>query len=103
MATPRIALIAARSGRNVRERLRQDIENLCRDSAVSQRSLASASGVPQSFVSAILAGTARPSLETYARLAAALGADLNAHVYPNTGPAIRDRLSVPILESMLSE
>jgi transcriptional regulator with XRE-family HTH domain len=101
MATPKATIAATRSGRQVRERLRQDLENLCRDGGVSQRALAAASGVPQSYVSEILAGAALPSLETYARLAAALGADLNAHVYPNTGPAIRDRLSVPILESVL--
>jgi hypothetical protein len=36
-------------------------------------------------------GDIRPTIETYARVAAALGADLSARVYPNTGPPIRDR------------
>jgi transcriptional regulator with XRE-family HTH domain len=96
------ARAASRSGRLARERLRDDLERLCQDAAVSQRVLAEASGVPQPYLSRILAGTARPSLETYARLSAALGADLSAHIYPNTGPAIRDRLSVPILEHLLA-
>ncbi|HEY3522589.1 MAG TPA: helix-turn-helix transcriptional regulator [Candidatus Limnocylindrales bacterium] len=103
MATPRATIAASRSARQVRERLRQDLESLCRDGGVSQRALAKAASVPQSYVSEIFAGAALPSLETYACLAAALGADLSAHVYPHTGPAIRDRLSVPILESMLGD
>ena len=49
-----------------------------------------------------MAGAARPSLETYARLTSALGADLVVHGYPNTGPAIRDRISAPMLEHLLA-
>jgi len=78
------------------------MERLCEDAGLSQRALAAASGVPQSYLSNILAGRARPSLETYAQIAAALGADLSTRLYPNTGPAIRDRHSVPILEQLLA-
>lgn len=45
---------------------------------------------------------ASPSLETYARVAAVLGADLSVRLYPNTGPAIRDRHQAPILEALLT-
>jgi len=93
---------ASRSSRLIREKIREDLERLCRDAAVSQHVLADASGVPQPYVSRILAGTARRSLETYALLGTALGADLVARPYPNTRPAIRDRLSVPILEHLLA-
>lgn len=41
-------------------------------------------------------------METYARLAAALGADLSARLYPNTGPAIRDRHQAGIPEALLA-
>jgi transcriptional regulator with XRE-family HTH domain len=102
VATSKLIRSATRSGRATRERLRDDLEGLCRDAAVSQRMLALASDVPQSYISAILAGQARPTIETYSRLAAALGADFSARIYPNTGPAIRDRLSVPILEALLA-
>jgi len=103
MASRHLILAATRNERAAHDRLREDLDRLCRDSGVSQRQLATASGVPQSYVSEVLAGRAHPSLETYARLAAALGADLGARIYPNTGPAIRDRLSVPIVEALLHE
>ena len=44
----------------------------------------------------------RPTLETYARIAAALGADLAARVYPQTGPRIRDRHQVRMAEVVIS-
>ena len=63
--------------------------------------LARAAGVPPSFVGRVFTGAARPSIETYAKLATALGADLSARVYPNTGPTIRDRHQARILEAVL--
>lgn len=47
-------------------------------------------------------GSERPSLKTCAQLAAALGADLSVRLYPNTGPAIRDRHQAKILEALLA-
>ena len=47
------------------------------------------------------AGEFRPTLETYARIAAALGADLAARVYPNTGPKVRDRHQVRMAEVVI--
>jgi hypothetical protein len=58
--------------------------------------------VDPGFISRLRAGTARPSLDTYARLATALGADLSVHIYPNTGPGIRDRHQACILEALLA-
>jgi transcriptional regulator with XRE-family HTH domain len=85
-----------------RRRIVEDLERLLADGGISQRVLAQESGVPQPYLSRILAGKARPTLETYTRLAASLGADLAARVYPNTGPAIRDRLQATILEALLA-
>ena len=42
-----------------------------------------------------------PSIDMYAKLAVALGADLSSRLYPNTGPAIRDRHQARILEALL--
>ena len=50
-----------------------------------------------------MAGTERPTLETYGRLGAALGADLSVRLYPNTGPAVHDRHQAPMLECLLRE
>lgn len=71
------------------------------DAGISHAALARAAGLPPSFLARILAGSARPSLETYARLATVLGADLNARLYPNTGPVIRDRHQVRVVEGTL--
>lgn len=92
---------AVRTARTTRARLAEDLDRLCDDAGMSHAALARGSGVSASFLARILAGTAYPSIETYARLAAALGADLSSRLYPNTGPHLRDRLSVPILETLL--
>jgi len=75
-----------------------DIDRLRLDAGWTASSLAEASGVDPSFVHRILRGEGCPSLQTYARLTAALGADLALRAYPNTGPAVRDRLAAPMLE-----
>ena len=54
-----------------------------------------------SLLSKLEAGEFKPSLETYARISAALGADLAARVYPNTGPRIRDRHQVRMAELLI--
>jgi transcriptional regulator with XRE-family HTH domain len=94
---------AARAARRARAALAEDIERQCADAGLSHAQLARAAGVPASVISRTLAGLTRPSLETYARIAAALGSDLATRLYPTTGPAIHDRHSVPILEAVLRD
>ncbi len=86
----------------VRARLREDLERLCADAGISARALATATGLDYSYVARILRGEARPSLETYLRLGVPLGADLSARLYPNAGPAVRDRHQARILEWLLA-
>src|SRR5512143_1527822 len=87
---------AERAARRAADRahrvLAEDLERICADAGVSRAALARAADLDAGFLARILAGTVRPSLDTYARLTTALGADLSTHAYPNTGPAIRDRL-----------
>jgi transcriptional regulator with XRE-family HTH domain len=68
---------------------------------MTRRALAVAAGVDAAFVGRIEDGVAKASLETFARLAGALGADLGAHLYPTTGTTIRDRHQARILEALL--
>ena len=70
---------------------------------MTRTELARSAGVDAGYLWRIEAGTERPSLEIYARLANALGADLAARLYPNTGPTIRDRHQAGILEALLSD
>jgi transcriptional regulator with XRE-family HTH domain len=78
-----------------------DLRRLREDVGLTQRALARAAAVDQSLVSKIERGLARPTLETYVRLATALGADPSLRFYPNTGPAIRDRHQARIVEGLL--
>lgn len=94
---------ARRSAAQVHGRLADDLRRLCDDAGISHAQLALAAGVGPSYVSRILRGLARPSVETYAALGAALGADLAARLYPTTGPAIHDRHQAPILEGLLAQ
>ncbi|MEW6225706.1 MAG: helix-turn-helix transcriptional regulator [Chloroflexota bacterium] len=80
----------------------EDLARICEDAGITPAALARAANIDSGFLARILAGAVRPSLDTYARLTTALGADLSTHAYPNTGPAIRDRHQARILEALLA-
>jgi transcriptional regulator with XRE-family HTH domain len=93
---------ARATAERVRTSVATDVVRLRDDAGLSRAELARASGVDASYLRRIELGTAEPSLETSAQLAAALGADLSVRLYPNTGPAIRDRHQARILEALLA-
>lgn len=101
MNDQQMARAAERAAGRLHRSLADDLDRLRTDAGVSIRALARASGVDLAFLHRILTGTEHPSLETYARLAAPLGADLTARYYPNTGPVIRDRHQARMLETLL--
>lgn len=77
------------------------MRRLREDAAVTRQQLAEAAGVNPGFLRRIEEGNARPSMDTYAKISVALGSDLTARLYPNTGPAIHDRHQARILEALL--
>jgi transcriptional regulator with XRE-family HTH domain len=79
-----------------------DVHRLRTDAGVSRTQLARVAGIDQSYLARIEKGAADPSADTRARLALALGADLSQRLYPNTGPAIRDRHQARISEALLA-
>lgn len=95
-----------RASRRASERARSsvsaDVARLREDAGLSIARLAHESGVDASYVRRIERGTASPTLDTYSRLATVLGADLSVRLYPNTGPAIRDRHQARMLEALLA-
>lgn len=91
-----------RAVRRRHQGLATDLVNLRRDAGVSRTRLAAEAGVDRRYLDRIEAGEAQPSMETYQRLAAALGADLSTRLYPNTGPTLRDRHQAPMLELLLT-
>jgi transcriptional regulator with XRE-family HTH domain len=103
MASARTLAQARRVAERVQRGLGEDVRRLREDAAMTRAALAEAAGVDATYLARIEDGIAKPSLETHARLSVILGADLNAHHYPNTGPAIRDRHQARILEWVLSQ
>jgi transcriptional regulator with XRE-family HTH domain len=85
-----------------RRSLAADLARLRADAGLTQTALGAVAGMDRSVISRIESGLLEPTLETYHRLAAALGADLSTRLYPNTGPAIRDRHQAPMLEALLT-
>jgi HTH-type transcriptional regulator / antitoxin HipB len=102
MTRTRLQLEADRHAREGRRSLAADLRHLREDAGISQAALGRVAGVDRSVVSRAEAGRIAPTLETYQRLASALGADLAVRLYPNTGPAIRDRHQAAMLEALLA-
>lgn len=97
-----IEIQADRAASAVRRRLLEDLRRLRDDAGVTLAALARATGLPYAYVWRIFNGDERPSIETFALLAGALGADLAARFYPKTGPAIHDRHQARIEEGFLA-
>ena len=102
MSATRLQIAAVRRADTLVRDLAEDFRRLREDAGVTQRALARTAGVDQAAVSRLESGHGRPTIETYARLSAALGSDLSVRVFPNTGPAIRDRHQARISEAIIS-
>ena len=102
MASQRQLAGARRVATRLHRSLADDVRRLREDAGVSRALLASEAGVDLSFLCRLEDGRERPSLDTYTKVAIALGADLSARLYPNTGPAIRDRHQARLLDALLA-
>ncbi|MBF8290633.1 MAG: family transcriptional regulator [Chloroflexi bacterium] len=102
MNTANLRRASVRTADRVRVAAATDVVRLRADAGLSRAELARGSGVDPSYLWRIERGAVTPSLATYAQIAAALGADLSVRLYPNTGPAIRDRHQAQILEALLA-
>lgn len=91
----------ARRVASVYRAIGDDIRRQREDAGISQRRLAAASGVDQSYLAKIELGDARPSIETLTAVSIALGGDFGARIFPNTGPPIRDKIQALMLEAVL--
>lgn len=100
--TPAFERVIRRATTRRHETLRDDLVRLREDAGATRALLAANAGVDPAYLGRIEAGGEHPTIETYQRLASALGADLGARIYPNTGPAIRDRHQARMLELLLA-
>jgi len=92
---------ARRQADRVHRLLGDDVRRLREDAGATRALLAAEAGADLAYLCRIEDGRERPSIDTYAKLALALGSDLSSRIYPNTGPAIRDRHQARILEALL--
>jgi transcriptional regulator with XRE-family HTH domain len=99
--TTRLQLEADRRAAALRRSLADDIGRLREDAGLTRVALGTAAGVDPSLITKVERLAVLPTVETYARICAALGADLHARIYPNTGPPIHDRHQAPIAELVL--
>jgi len=102
MPSPRFEALVRRRTEQLNRQLAGEIVRLREDAGLSQREVAAAAGFDRGYLSRIENSLVQPRAGTYARIAAVLGADFNAHLYPSTGPAIHDRHQAPILEALLT-
>jgi transcriptional regulator with XRE-family HTH domain len=93
---------ARRQATRTHASLAEDVRRLREDAGVSRADVSNAAGIDISYLRRIEDGLERPSIDAYAKIARALGADLSARMYPNTGPAIRDRHQARMLEALLA-
>ncbi|MBI2780856.1 MAG: helix-turn-helix transcriptional regulator [Chloroflexi bacterium] len=92
---------ARRAAGHARASAGADVLRQREDAGLTVAELARASGVDASFIRRIEAGAQSASLDTYARLAMVLGADMSLRLYPTTGATIRDRHQSAIAEALL--
>ena len=101
MTRTRLQVDADRHAATLRLRLAEDLRRFRDDAGASRAAVARLAGVDPTAIARVEDGSIRPTLETYARIAAALGADLAARMYPQTGPRIRDRHQVRMAEVLI--
>lgn len=82
--------------------LADDVRRLREDAGISRAALAAAAGIDLAYVCRIEDGRERPTIDVLVRVATILGADFSARLYPNTGPAIRDRHQARIVEALIA-
>lgn len=97
----RIERDAAQRARRLRSRLAAEIRRAREEAGLSLRRLADAAGVSKSYLHAIESDSVEPRLQPLARVAGALGMDLDVRLYPGSGPLLRDHLQAAMLEALL--
>jgi transcriptional regulator with XRE-family HTH domain len=102
MATTRIARTAKARRAHLLGQLAADLKTARLDQGITQRALAAATGLDQSFISLIESGEREPSWQTVTLIATALGLEPSLKFYAATGPRIHDRVSAPITDALLA-
>jgi len=88
--------------RALRRSLGNELRDVRRASDLSMRTASAAAGLHFSHLPRIEAGDRLPSLDALVALAAAMGHDVSIRLFPSTGPRVRDRIQVRMIEALLA-
>jgi transcriptional regulator with XRE-family HTH domain len=102
MARTNLQIRADEHAAELRRVLAKDLRHMREDAGCTRVAIAALAGVDPSLITRMESRDVAPTLESYARVAAALGANLATKVYPDTGPSVRDRHQVRIVECLLT-
>jgi hypothetical protein len=83
------------------QRFGEDLGKLLDDSGTSIRSVARTAEIDPGFLARIVRGLEHPTVETLLKIGTAVNATVSLRLYPNAGPAIKDRWQAPMLETLL--
>ena len=103
MPDPRFEARVRRLVRGLDASVGGELTRLREDAGLSRRAVALAAGVDPAFYGRVEDGREHPSNETLVRLGLVLGGDVRVHLYPNSGPLIRDRHQARMLEALLDQ
>jgi transcriptional regulator with XRE-family HTH domain len=101
MARTNLQIRADEHAAELRRVLAQDLRRMREDAGCTRVAIAALAGVDPSLITRLETRDVDPTLETYARVAAAVGANLTARVYPDTGPSVRDRHQLRTTECLI--
>jgi transcriptional regulator with XRE-family HTH domain len=93
---------ANRRHRELAHAIGVDLRTLREDAGVTLSAAALAAGIDRSHLRRIERGERSGSLEALVTISTALGARLSVKPFPDTGPRIRDRHQVAMLEALLA-
>jgi transcriptional regulator with XRE-family HTH domain len=79
----------------------EDLRHLRDDAGLTKTAVANVAGIDPTHLAYVERGERVPSLAVLSRLAAALGANVGLRIFPSTGPPIRDRFQVRMIEAFL--
>ena len=96
-----IARRGTRRALDLRRQVGEEIRHAREDAGLSQRRLAASAGLSSSTLHGVELGRHDPTIETLARLGAALGMDLGIRLFPGTGPPIRDHIQTAMVGALL--
>ena len=98
----RLQINADRAANAAQLAIGAELRRMREDAGLTKVAVARAAGIDPTYLGYIEAGEREASLAVISRVSAVLGADLSVRVYPNSGPRLRDRHQIRMIEAFLT-